>query len=135
MKILGLDHISVATNDLEKHIGIIEKLFDLKDGGIEENAASKIRLSFLNLGNTHLEFIQPLDENSAISKFLQRRGPGIHHICLRVENIDRALDELKAKNVRLIDDHPKQGAEGSKIAFIHPESAGGILIELKEAAG
>jgi methylmalonyl-CoA/ethylmalonyl-CoA epimerase len=133
MKILGVDHISVATNDLEKHVQIIEKLFDLKGGEIEENPNNKIRLSFLDLNNTHLEFIQPLDENSPIYKFVLNRGPGIHHICLRVENIDQALDELKVKGVRLIDEHPRQGAKGSKIAFIHPESAGGILIELKEA--
>ncbi len=134
MKILGLDHISVATNDLEKYTGLIEMLFDLKSGEIEENPANKIRLSFLDLINTHLEFIQPLDENSPIFKFVLNRGAGIHHICLRVENIDLALDELKAKDVRLIDEHPRQGAEGSKIAFIHPDSTGGILIELKEAA-
>jgi methylmalonyl-CoA epimerase len=133
MRILGLDHISVATDDLEKHAELIEKLFDLKSGEIEENTVNKIRLSFLDLKNTHLEFIQPLDDNSPLSKFLQRRGPGIHHICLLVENIEQALDELKAKGIQLIDEHPRQGAGSSRIAFIHPDSVGGVLIELKEA--
>jgi methylmalonyl-CoA/ethylmalonyl-CoA epimerase len=133
MKILGLDHISVATNDLKKHVQIIEKLFDLKGREIEENPNNKIRLSFVDLVNTHLEFIQPLDENSPIYKFVNDRRTGIHHICLLVENIEQALDELKSKGVKLIDESPRQGGGGSVIAFIHPDSTGGILIELKEA--
>ncbi len=132
MKILGVDHISVATDDLVKQAAILEKLFGVKTGDIEENLASKIRLSFVDLVNTHLEFVQPLDDASPISKFLQQRGPGIHHICLKVDDIEGALDELKAKGVRLIDQVPRVGAKGTKIAFIHPDSAGGILIELKE---
>ncbi len=132
MKILGVDHISVATDDLMRQAAILEKLFGVKTGDIEENRAGKIKLSFVDLVNTHLEFVQPLDDSSPISKFLQQRGTGIHHICLRVDDIEGALGELKTKGVRLIDQVPRAGAKGAKIAFIHPDSAGGILIELKE---
>jgi methylmalonyl-CoA/ethylmalonyl-CoA epimerase len=132
MKILGLDHVSIATADLEKHSAILENLFNLNGGKTEENIASKIRLLMYNLGNTGLELIESLDENSAISKFIKQRGPGIHHICLLVDDVAGAVEELKNRGIKLIDNHPRQGAKGSLIAFIHPESAGGILIELKE---
>ena len=132
MKILGLHHVAVATNDVERHKELFDNLFGLKSGRIEINTANKVSLSFVDLCNTDLEFLQPLDRESPIFKFLERRGPGIHHICLMVDDIDAALEELQAKGVRLIDIKPRQGAEGSLIAFIHPESTGGILIELKE---
>jgi methylmalonyl-CoA/ethylmalonyl-CoA epimerase len=132
MKILGLDHVSIATADLEKHSAILENLFDLSSGQTEENVASKIRLLIYNLGNTGLELIESLDESSAISKFIKLRGPGIHHICLLVDDVAGAIEELKNRGIKLIDDYPRPGANGSLIAFIHPDSAGGILIELKE---
>lgn len=132
MRILGLHHVAVATNDIERHKELFENLFGLKSGEIEINAANKVSLSFVDLCNTDLEFLQPQDRESPIFKFLERRGPGIHHICLMVDDIDAALEELQAKGVRLIDSKSRQGAEGSLIAFIHPESTGGILIELKE---
>jgi methylmalonyl-CoA/ethylmalonyl-CoA epimerase len=132
VKILGMDHVSIATDSLENHAAILEKLLGIKIMPVEENKGSKVRLSFFNLGNSNLELIEPLDENSAISKYLNQRGPGIHHICLLVGNIRQALEELKVKGIRLIDEEPKKGAENSLIAFIHPESVGGILIELKE---
>jgi methylmalonyl-CoA/ethylmalonyl-CoA epimerase len=132
MKILGLDHVSIATDSLDSHAAILEKLLGIKNMAVEVNKASKVRLSFFNLGNTELELVEPLDAGSAISKYLKSRGPGIHHICLLVENIKQALEELIAKEIKLIDEEPRRGAEGSLIAFIHPDSAGGILIELKE---
>jgi methylmalonyl-CoA/ethylmalonyl-CoA epimerase len=132
MKILELDHVSIATDDLNKHGQIFENLFCIKAGKINANPANKINLSFVDLGNADLEFIQPLDRESPIFKFLEKRGPGIHHICLLVEDIDQALEELTSKNIKLLDKKPRIGAEGSRIALIHPESAGGILIELKE---
>jgi methylmalonyl-CoA/ethylmalonyl-CoA epimerase len=132
MKILGLDHVSIATDSIKNHAEILEKLFGIKNIPVEENKASKVRLSFFNLGNADLELVEPLDTDSAISKYLKSRGPGIHHICLLVENINEALAELKTMGMKLIDEEPRRGAEGSLIAFIHPDSVGGILIELKE---
>ncbi len=132
MKILGLHHVAVATGDLENHARIFENLFGLKAGETETNLANKLSLTFVDLGNTELEFIQPQDRESPIFKYLEKRGPGIHHICLLVDDINQALEELKGKGVRLLDQAPRIGAGGSRIAFIHPESTGGILIELKE---
>jgi methylmalonyl-CoA epimerase len=132
VKILGIHHISIATNNIAAHREILRQLFDVDSESIESNPASKVALSFMDFGNTKIELIEPLDNDSAISNFLEKRGPGIHHICIQVENLDRALDELRLKNVRLIDQKPRIGAGGARIAFIHPESAGGILIELEE---
>ena len=132
MKILGLHHIAVAVDDIENYSLIFEKLFGLKTGPAETNPANKVSLSFLDIQNSKLEFIEPLDDDSPIARFLSERGPGIHHFCLLVDDIEAAIDEMKLKDVRMIDDTPRQGAGGSLIAFIHPESAGGILIELKQ---
>ena len=132
MKIIGLDHVAIATNDAQGHGELLEKLLGLDLGETKSNPANKLAISFLDAHNTEIEFLQPLDPETAISKFLAKRGPGIHHICFLVENIEEALEELKSKNVKLIDTKPRTGAEGSMIAFLHPDAAGGILIELKE---
>lgn len=132
MKILGLHHIAIAVDDLDKYNDIFKSLFDIKAGQIEINKVNNVSLSFVDLENCELEFLKPLDENSSIAKFLSKRGPGIHHICLTVENIHMAIKELKTKNVKMIDNTPRPGAGGSLIAFIHPRSTGGILIELKQ---
>ncbi len=132
MKILGLHHVAVAVDDLDKYNDIFKSLFDIKAGPSEINKANNVNLSFVDLENCELEFLKPLDGNSSIAKFLSKRGPGIHHICLKVENIHAAIKELKTKNVEMIDNTPRQGAGGSLIAFIHPKSVGGILIELKQ---
>lgn len=132
MKILGLHHIAIAVDDLKNYSSIFEKLFGLKTGPVETNLANKISLSFLDLQSSKLEFIKPLDDDSSISRFLSKHGPGIHHFCLLVDDIHAAIDEMKSKDIRMIDDKPRQGAAGSLIAFIHPDSAGGILIELKQ---
>lgn len=132
MKILGIDHISIATGDISGHRRIFERLFGMEAGPVESNLANKVALSFLDFGNISVELIEPLDKDSPISKFLEKRGPGIHHLCVLVEDIDQALEELLAKTVRLLDQKPRVGAGGARIAFIHPDSAGGTLIELKE---
>jgi methylmalonyl-CoA epimerase len=132
MKILGVHHIAVAVDDIARYSGIFKQLFDLNSGEVQFSKANNVNLTFVDLNNCDLEFLQPLDRDSGIAKFLARRGPGIHHFCLKVENINEALQELKSKNIELIDKIPRPGAGGSLIAFIHPESAGGILIELKQ---
>ncbi|MEE9554042.1 MAG: methylmalonyl-CoA epimerase [candidate division Zixibacteria bacterium] len=132
MKILGLHHVAVAVDDIEKYRSIFENLLDIKCGPVETDEANGVSLTFLDLQNSELEFVKPLDDGSSIAKFIAKRGSGIHHFCLRVEDIDTAIEELKSKNVQMIDNKPRAGAGGSKIAFIHPESAGGILIELKQ---
>ena len=132
MKIIGLEHVAIATNNAAEFGELLEKLFGLHLGEVRTYPDHKIAITFLDAHNTEIEFLQPLDSDTAISKFLEKRGPGFHHICLLVENIEEALEELKSKNIRLIDSKPRTGAEGSLIAFLHPDSVGGILIELKE---
>lgn len=132
MKILGLHHIAVAVDDIENYSAIFEKLFGFKTGPVETNPTNKVDLSFINIQNSKLEFIKPLDDDSSVARFLSKRGPGIHHFCLLVDDIHAAIAELKSKGASMIDNTPRQGAGGSLIAFIHPESAGGILIELKQ---
>jgi methylmalonyl-CoA epimerase len=132
VKIKGIHHIAVAVDDIEKYSKIFKNLFGLDAGDIEINKTNNVSLSFVDLNNCEVEFLKPLDNESAMAKFLAKRGPGIHHFCIQVEDIHKALDELKAKNIELIDQTPRKGAGGSLIAFIHPRSAGGILIELKQ---
>ncbi len=132
MKILGLHHIAIAVDDIQNYSSIFEKLFGFKTGPVETNPTNKVNLSFIDIQNTKLELIKPLDDDSSIARFLSKHGPGIHHFCLLVDDVEAAIDEMKLKDVRMIDDTPRQGAGGSLIAFIHPESAGGILIELKQ---
>jgi methylmalonyl-CoA/ethylmalonyl-CoA epimerase len=132
MRIKGIHHIAVVVDDIEKYGGIFENIFGIGSGGTATNKANNVDLSFLDFNNCELEFLKPLDKESGIAKFLEKRGPGIHHFCVQVEDIIEALEELKSKNIELIDNVPRQGAGGSMIAFIHPKSVGGILIELKQ---
>jgi len=132
MKIKGVHHIAVAVDDLEKYSRIFETLFGLEASDVEINKDNNVSLTFVDFNNCEVEFLKPLDDDSAMAKFLTKRGPGIHHFCIQVEDINQALEELKSKNVELIDKTPRRGAGGSQVAFIHPRSAGGILIELKQ---
>ena len=132
MKIRGIHHIAVVVDDINKYNGIFENIFGAKAEGTESNMANNVDLSFLDFNNCEIEFLKPLDKESGIAKFLEKRGPGIHHFCVQIDDIQEALQELKEKNIELIDSVPRQGAGGSLIAFIHPKSAGGILIELKQ---
>jgi methylmalonyl-CoA/ethylmalonyl-CoA epimerase len=132
MKIKGIHHIAIAVDDIEKYSGLFKKLFDTEVSDIEFNKANNVNLSFVDFKNCEVEFLKPLDDQSGIAKFLAKRGPGIHHFCIQVEDIHEALEEMKSKNIELIDQTPRPGAGGSLIAFIHPRSTGGILIELKQ---
>lgn len=127
-----LDHIGIAVESLEKGFGFYEAL-GFGDLEIEEVPSERVKVGFIRLENrANLELLEATSDDSPIRKFLQKRGPGIHHICLRVKNIDAILAQLKAKGVRLIDEVAKPGAHNCRVAFIHPSAAGGVLIELSE---
>lgn len=130
-----LDHIGIAVESLEKGFSFYQALgFETMD--TEEVASERVKTGFLRLGNrANLELLEPTADDSPIRKFLDKRGPGIHHICLRVQGIDDILKELKGKGIRLINEEPKMGAHNCRVAFIHPASTGGVLIELSEKAG
>ena len=127
-----LDHIGIAVETLESGFEFYGAL-GFKDMDTEEVASEKVKVGFLRLGNrANLELLEPTSTDSAVRKFLEKRGPGIHHICLRVKNIDAILQDLKAKGVRLINEQAKLGAHNCRVAFVHPASTGGVLIELSE---
>ena len=130
-----LDHIGVAVESLDAGAAFYQAL-GFGEMDVEEVASERVRVGFLRLGNrANIELLEPTDAESPVRKFLDKRGPGIHHICLRVTDVAETIAKLKAKGVRLINDAPKKGAHDCMVAFVHPASAGGVLIELSQPPG
>ncbi len=127
-----LDHIAVAVRSLDEALQFYKDAFGLECIEIEVVAEQGVRVAKLDLGNTHLELLEPLSPDTPVGKFLQSRGPGLHHICVGVDNIVTKLDCLKNAGTKLIDEQPKIGAGGASIAFVHPKSTGGVLLELSQ---
>lgn len=127
-----IDHIGIAVADLDMAIAVFSEKLGLKCSGTEEVKEQKVKVAFFQIGETRLELIQPIAEDSAVAKFLTSRGEGIHHIALRVEDIDLRLAELKARGLNLIDEKARTGAHKTKVAFVHPKSTHGVLLELVE---
>jgi methylmalonyl-CoA epimerase len=129
-----LDHVGIAVQDLEASLAFFRDALGLEVEPPEEVADQRVRAQFVATGPSSLELLQATAPDSPISKFLERRGPGLHHITLRVDDIRAVLARLRQRNVRLIDEEPRAGAEGASVAFIHPSSAQGVLVELKQPA-
>lgn len=127
-----IDHIAIAVPNLEEALSYYEQALGLTRLSIETVEEQGVRVVKLDAGNTHIELLEPLSSESPVAKFLSQRGPGLHHICFTVDDINAELCSLKEKTVRLIDNEPKIGAGGAKIAFVHPKSTGGVLMELSE---
>ena len=127
-----IDHIGIAVEDLDNAIQTYNTIFNIKPSFIETVEEQRVKTAGFTVGESTVEFLQATDEESPIAKFISKKGAGIHHIAYRVENLEKTLNELKEKKIRLIDEKPRQGADGKKIAFIHPKSTGGVLIELCE---
>jgi methylmalonyl-CoA/ethylmalonyl-CoA epimerase len=127
-----LDHIGIAVKDLQAALAFYRDALGLHVEPAEEVESQKVRAHFIPVGEPALELLEATATDSAIARYIEKRGPGIHHITLRVEDIHAALAQLKARHVRLIDDAPRPGAEGALVAFIHPSSAHGVLVELKQ---
>lgn len=127
-----IDHIGIAVRDLEAALKVYEEVFGLKSTGTEIVAEQKAKVAFLPLGESEIELLEATEAESPIAKFIESRGEGVQHICFRVENIEEALATLKEKGVRLIDEKPRYGAGGARIAFLHPKATLGALIELAE---
>lgn len=132
MKILKIDHIGVAVKSIEESSKVYTELLGLQLQGIEKVQEQKVKVAFIPVGESEFELLEATDPESAVAKFIEKRGEGIQHIALRVDDIEKALEELKQKGVRLIDEKPRYGAGGARIAFIHPKATNGILIELCE---
>ncbi len=124
-------HIAIATDSIAV-ISQFYKSLGLELDRVEVVSDQKVKVAVMKIGDSAIEFIEPTDSDSPISSFLSRRGNGLHHISLEVDDLASRLEDLKARNVRLIDEQPRVGSEGRLIAFIHPDSTGGVLIELTE---
>ena len=127
-----LDHIGIAVANAEEALRFYRDALGLEIEAPEEVPSQHVRAHFIATGDTALELLEATDAESPIAKYLARRGPGLHHITLRVDDIAAALASLKSRGVRLIDEVPRPGAHGSLVAFIHPSSAHGVLVELKQ---
>ena len=129
-----LDHIGVAVQDLGKALAFYRDALGLEIEAAEEVYSQRVRAHFIPVGQSSIELLEATSSDSAIAKYIEKRGPGIHHITLRVPDIREALAQLRARGVRLVDERPRPGAEGSLIAFVHPSAAHGVLVELKQPA-
>lgn len=128
-----VDHIGIAVSDIQEALAFYRDALGLEIEAPEEVASQRVRAHFIPAGEAALELLEATGQDSPIAKFVGKRGPGLHHLTLRVDDIGAALEQLKARGVRLIDEAPREGAHGSLVAFIHPASAHGVLVELKEA--
>jgi methylmalonyl-CoA epimerase len=127
-----IDHIGIAVSDLGAALRFYRDALGLEIDPPEEVASQRVRAHFIPLGDCALELLEATAPDSPIAKYIDKRGPGIHHVTLRVDDIRAALAQLKGKGVRLIDETPRPGAHGSLVAFVHPSSAHGVLLELKQ---
>jgi len=127
---LKIDHLGIAVPDLGEATTAWEALgFTVE--AVHDVPTEKVKAAFLPVGESHLELLQPTDPTSVIAKFLEKRA-GLHHVCVLVEDIDATLADMKARGVRLVDEKPRAGAGGCRVAFVHPSATGGVLLELKE---
>ena len=131
-KILGIEHVGVAVESMEGLSEIFSDILGLDYSGSEEVKDQQVITDIFEIGNSKLEFLKPTNSDSPIARFIGKKGGGMHHIALLVDHLQAAIDYLQDKGIQLIDESPRIGAEGYKIAFIHPGSTGGILIELCE---
>ena len=133
-KIKRINHIAIVVDDIDTALTFWRDALGLKLDHIEDIPEQESIVAFLPTGESEVELVQPTSEDSGVARYLQKRGPGMHHICFEVEDIHVSLEQLKGKGVRLINETPMTGAGGKKMAFIHPESAYGVLVELYELA-
>jgi methylmalonyl-CoA/ethylmalonyl-CoA epimerase len=127
-----LDHIGIAVGDLSQALAFYRDALGLDIEPPEEVPSQRVRAHFVPVGEAAIELLEPTSADSPIAKFIEKRGPGVHHVTLRVDDIRETLGRLKARGVRLIDETPREGAEGALIAFVHPASTHGVLVELKQ---
>ena len=127
---MKIDHLGIATKGIDEALKFWTDALGLENIHTEVVEDQKVRVAMLPIGESRIELLEPTSDDSPISKFLEKRGGGIHHIAVEVENIESALKQLRDKGMRLIDETPRVGAEGCLVAFVHPSSTGGVLLEL-----
>jgi methylmalonyl-CoA/ethylmalonyl-CoA epimerase len=129
MKPTHIEHIGIAVVSLEESIPYYEKVLGLECYAIEEVADQKVRTAFFKVGDTKIELLESTDPEGPIGKFIEKKGPGVHHLAFAMENVKQALQDAEDQGVRLIDQVPRKGAEGLQIGFLHPKSTQGVLTE------
>ena len=132
MKVLKIDHLGIAVNSIEEAKELFQDTLGLEFEGTETVEEQKVTTAFFPVGDSEVELLESTAPDGPVAKYLEKRGEGIQHIAFRVENLEEALVELKEKGIRLIDEKPRTGAGGAKIAFLHPKATHGVLIELSE---
>ena len=132
MKIKHIDHIGIAVKSIEQAGKFYTEILGLKIQDIETVSSQKVNVAFLPITDSEVELLESIEPDGPVAKYIDARGEGVQHIAFRVENIEEALEDLKAKGVRLIDQTPRNGAGGAKIAFIHPKETNGVLVEICE---
>ena len=129
---LEIDHIAVAVSSMDDALATFERLYGITAEHTEDIASDKVSEAMLKVGNTYLQLLQPSDAESTVAKFIEKRGQGLHHIAIRVDDIEATLAHLKQEGAELLDDEPRIGGGGHRVAFVHPKTTNGILIELVE---
>jgi methylmalonyl-CoA/ethylmalonyl-CoA epimerase len=129
-RVKQINHVAVVVDDMDKALSFWRDALGMDLHGLRDVPAEKSQVAFLPLSGSEVELVQPTTEDSGIAKYLAKRGPGMHHLCLEVDDIEGMMSQLKAKGVRLINEEPRTAADGKKYAFIHPESTSGVLVEL-----
>ena len=131
-KILRIDHIAILVNEMDEPLSFWRDALGLEMTHLQEVPAEMAQTAFLPLGGSEIELVRPTTRDSGLARFLEKRGPGMHHVCLEVDDIAGMLAQLKAKGIQLINEAPRTNSQGRKYAFIHPKSAGGVMVELYE---
>ena len=127
-----ISHVGIAVYNLDEAIPLYLDVFGLVYEGVEVVESEQVRVAFFKIGESRIELLEPLSQDSAIYKFLKKKGEGIHHIALEVDDLNQRLSELKKRGIRMINEQPKRGAHQMNIAFLHPKATGGVLYELCE---
>ena len=130
MKVIKIDHLGIAVNSIEKGKEFWMDVLGMEFTGSETVEAQKVTTAFFPVGESEVELLESTSPDGPIAKYIDKKGTGIQHVAFRVENIEEALQELKDKGIRLIDEKPRNGAGGAKIAFLHPKATAGVLVEL-----
>jgi len=132
VKVKKIDHIGIAVKNIEESLKFYKDTLGIECTEIEEVAEQKVKVAFLPIGDTELELLESTDKEGPIARFIEKKGEGMQHIAFQVYNIEEAIKDMIDKGVRMIDEKPRYGAGGAKIAFCHPKSTGGVLVELSE---
>ncbi len=132
MRILKLDHIGIAVKDLDEALPFWRDVMGLEPAGTEIVEEQKVKVAFLPVGDTEIELLESTDDSGPIARFIEKNGEGVQHLAFRVDDIEEGIAYMKAQGMRMIDEKPRYGAGGAKIAFVHPKSSKGVLVEISE---